>query len=162
MKSLLLVRHAKSDWNFTGLADFDRPLNHRGHKDAPMMAERLLKQAISIDAFVSSPAKRAITTATYFAEAYGTTQAQIIQIPTLYHASKSVFSDVIQTFDNVWETAAIFAHNPGITDFANSLTNAHIDNMPTCCVFAIKADTNDWANFSVAEKKFWFCDYPKA
>lgn len=142
--------------------DFDRPLNQRGHKDAPMMAERLLKKNISIDTFVSSPANRAITTATYFAEAYGKTPNNIIQIPTLYHAPKAVFYEVIEQLNNDWETVAVFAHNPGITDFANSLTNAHIDNMPTCCIFAIKADTNDWSKFSAAEKKFWFCDFPKA
>ena len=62
MKSLLLIRHAKSSWDFD-VEDFDRPLNHRGKNDAPEMAKRLLKKDIKIDAFISSPAKRAITTA---------------------------------------------------------------------------------------------------
>lgn len=162
MKSLLLIRHAKSEWNIMRPVDFDRPLNPRGHNDAPMMAKRLMDKAASIDAFVSSPANRALTTATYFAEAYHQTPKQIIQIPELYHAPESVFYDVVQGLNNAWESVAIFSHNPGITAFVNGLTDAHIDNMPTCCIFAIKADINDWKDFQKGVKKFWFCDFPKA
>lgn len=162
MKSLLLIRHAKSEWNIMRPVDFDRPLNPRGHNDAPMMAKRLMDKTATIDAFVSSPANRAFTTATYFAEAFHQTQEQIIQIPELYHAPQFVFYDVVQGLNNAWDTVAIFSHNPGITEFANSLTNAHIDNMPTCCIFAIKAEITDWKDFQTAAKKFWFCDFPKA
>ena len=70
MKTLILVRHAKSDWGTPSLGDFDRPLNDRGKRDAPVMAQRLLDKKIKIDAFISSPAKRAKKTATVFAEAY--------------------------------------------------------------------------------------------
>lgn len=71
MKQLLLVRHAKSDWGNPGLDDFDRPLNERGKKDAPAMAKRIIEKKIKIDAFISSPAKRAAKTAKYFAAAFG-------------------------------------------------------------------------------------------
>ena len=70
MKQLILVRHAKSDWGNPGLDDFDRPLNERGKKNAPVMAQRLLDKKIKIDAFISSPAKRAAKTAKIFAETF--------------------------------------------------------------------------------------------
>src|SRR5437870_1380458 len=95
MKKLLLIRHAKSSWDEITQKDFDRPLNDRGHKDAPKIAKRLLKKDISIDAFISSPAVRALTTAEYFAEAFDVKKKQIVQEPALYLAEPKVFFDVI-------------------------------------------------------------------
>jgi phosphohistidine phosphatase len=161
MKSLILVRHAKSSWDFD-VEDFDRPLNDRGKKNAPEMAKRLMKKDIKIDAFVSSPADRAFATANYFVEEYGKKQKNIIKIPSLYHASNEVFYNVIEELDNDFKTVAIFSHNPGITDFANELTKTRIEDMPTCAVFAIKADIKKWTEFREGKKEFWFFDYPKA
>ena len=70
MKTLILVRHAKSDWGNPSLSDFDRPLNERGKRDAPVMAKRLLDKKIKIDQIIASPAKRAARTAKYFAEVF--------------------------------------------------------------------------------------------
>ncbi len=162
MKKLLIIRHAKSSWSSLEMEDFDRPLNDRGNHDAPMMAKRLLKKNIEIDAFVSSPAVRALTTATYFAKAYDQKPKHIIQVPTLYEAPISVFFHVVSKLDDSIKTAAIFAHNPGITDFVDSLTQERIDNVPTCGIFAIKIDTENWEYFSDAAKEFLFFDYPKA
>ena len=162
MKSLIIIRHAKSSWDFSTLNDFDRPLNERGHRDAPIMAKRLLDKKIAIDAFISSTAKRAFTTATYFAEAYDVKEKHIIKVPELYHAAPAVFYDVIKTVDDNLNTIALFSHNPGITDFVNQLTNTKIDDMPTCAVFAITIETESWKNFVNAEKDFWFFDYPKS
>ena len=67
MKTLLLIRHAKSSWDEPGISDFDRPLNERGKKDAPIMAKRVKEKAIELDHLISSPAKRAKKTAKYFA-----------------------------------------------------------------------------------------------
>ena len=91
MKTLLLVRHAKSDWSTPSLGDFDRPLNERGKKDAPVMANRLIDKKVSIDAFVSSPAKRAKKTATVFAKEYKRDKDDIIFIEELYGAGEDVF-----------------------------------------------------------------------
>ena len=71
------------------------------------------------------------------------------------------FYEVISGLDDNTNSAIIFSHNPGITDFANTLTNVHIDNMPTCGVFAVSANTGKWAEFKGIEKKFLFFDYPK-
>lgn len=161
MKSLLLVRHAKSSWEFN-LEDFDRPLNHRGESDAPAMAKRLVKKDIKIDTFISSPAQRALTTAQLFAEVYDRKKKSIVIVPALYEAGISDFLSVIAGLDRDMKNVALFSHNPGITAFANTLTSTVIDDMPTCAVFAIKVDTKSWADFNEAPKEFWFFDYPKA
>ena len=162
MKKLIVVRHAKSSWALIGQKDFDRPLNERGKKDAPEMAKRLLDAEVKIDAFVSSTAKRALKTCKAFVEAYRRDKEEIILVDELYHAPSSVFYETIENFNDANMAVAVFAHNPGITDFVNSLCrDVHIDNMPTCAVFAVQADVTGWKEFGAAEKKFLFFKYPK-
>lgn len=161
MKQVLIVRHAKSSWANAFTADFERPLNDRGHRDAPLMAEKIKARGINIQAFLSSTANRALTTATYFAEAYGKTKKNILLFPQLYHAPEEVFYQVIETIPASITTAAIFSHNPGITAFVNSLTATRLDDMPTCGIFAIRVETDSWEEFRIAKKTFWFFDYPK-
>lgn len=161
MKQLILVRHAKSDWGDPSLSDFDRPLNGRGEQDAPVMAQRLLDKKVKIDTFISSPAKRARKTARIFAKTYKVKKEDMIFYDELYGAASTVFWDVIAKADNKADSIAVFSHNPGITDFANLLTSTRIDNIPTCGVFAVKADCKKWKDFEEAEKEFWFFDYPK-
>src|SRR5690349_7265415 len=98
-KTLLIVRHAKSSWDIGSLNDFERPLNDRGKKDAPAMAKRLLDKQITIEAFVSSPAKRAKKTAELFCEVYGKPGDQIIFVSKLYHAPLEVFYEVIEELE---------------------------------------------------------------
>jgi phosphohistidine phosphatase len=161
VKTLLLIRHAKSSWNDTAISDFDRPLNDRGKKDAPAMARRLLAQKIKIDSFVSSPAKRAKRTAIFFAKEFGVDENDIVFKTELYAAPKEVFYEVIEKLDNASDNIAIFSHNPGITEFANLLTSTRVDDMPTCSIFAIKTDAKKWDQFSTSNKEFLFFDYPK-
>jgi len=162
LKTLLLIRHAKSSWDDAALSDFDRPLNERGKKDAPMMAKRLSEKKIKIDAFISSPAKRAARTAKYFAEEFKSEKDDILFKTELYLASANVFYDIIRKADDKLDCIAIFSHNPGITEFANELTEVHIDNIPTCGIFAVKADIKLWPDFKDAKRKFLFFDYPKS
>lgn len=161
MKSLLLIRHAKSDWGNLGLDDFDRPLNERGKRDAPVMAHRLLDKKIKIDAIIASPAKRAAKTARIIAGEMKIKKNRIIYKPELYLAGPEVFYTVIENMDDEFESIAVFSHNEGITHFANMLTIARVDNIPTCGVFALKIKTANWKDFRIAEKEFWFFDYPK-
>jgi phosphohistidine phosphatase len=161
MKQLLLIRHAKSDWDDPSLSDFDRPLNNRGKKDAPEMAKRLREKKVNVDAFVTSPAKRAKKTATIFAKEFGHGKKDLILVDKLYEAGEDVFFDVIDHMKDKFDTIAIVAHNPGITGFANQLTETKIDNLATSAVFAIKVATKHWADFRDAKKEFWFVDYPK-
>ncbi len=160
MKSLIIVRHAKSSWeNITD--DFNRPLNERGKNDAPEMAKRLVREKIKIDTFISSPAKRAKKTARLFIHEFQHSEDDLVLIPELYNASVSVFYNVAAGLDQTHNTVAIFAHNPGVTDFANSLTTFKIDDMPTCGIFAIKIHSDSWEDFETAHKEFWFFNYPK-
>jgi phosphohistidine phosphatase len=162
MKTLLLVRHAKSSWDDPSMNDIDRPLNDRGKKDAPEMAKRLADKKIKIDALVSSPAKRAKQTCKHFAKEFDLKKKNITIEQRLYEAGPDNFSEVVEDLKNKWDAVAIFSHNPGITYFANSLTETHIDDMPTCSVFAIRIDIDKWKDFKTAKKEFWFFDYPKA
>ena len=162
MKTLLLVRHAKSSWDDFTLSDFERPLNDRGKTDAPKMAKRLRKKNIKVDAFISSPAKRAKKTAQYFIKEFDGKEDDIIFISSLYDAAVSDFNAAIKTIDDKYDNVALFSHNPGITQLANELVSgADIDNMPTCSVFAVKADVEKWKDFSRSKKEFLFFDYPK-
>jgi phosphohistidine phosphatase len=158
MKYLLLIRHAKSDWAEPGLTDFERPLNKRGKKDAPAMAQRLLDKKIPVDAIVSSPAVRAAATAVFFAEAL---QLEAKHLNELYLAEPETIFSVVSSLNDVWNSVIIVSHNNGLTDFANMLTNARIDNIPTCGVFALKAECDSWTQFRQAKKEFLFFDYPK-
>jgi len=161
-RSLLLVRHAKSSWDDIAQKDFDRPLNERGKKDAPEMARHIRKKEdVELDAIISSPAKRAITTAKYFAEEFKIKKKSIIEIEELYEASVDNFFNAVINLDDDYKTVALFSHNPGITAFANSLTKIRVDDMPTCAVYAIHIKADSWKDFKEAGKEFWFFDYPK-
>ena len=162
MKTLLLVRHAKSSWDDPGLSDFERPLNERGKKDAPAMAERLYERGIKIDAFITSPARRARKTAEQFARRYKIEKDDMMLKTELYMAGDDAFHSVVEKLDDRYDCVAIFSHNPGITDFANMLTDARIDNIPTCGIFAVSIDAKKWKRFREARKDLLFFDYPKA
>ncbi len=161
-RKLLVVRHAKSSWPLATLHDFDRPLNERGMKDAPGMAQRIFRQKkIDIDLFISSPAKRALATACFFADQFGKAPEAIIQTPSLYHAPVPVFYTTIEQIEDKYKTVAMFSHNPGITEFVNTLCpQVRIANMPTCGIFAIEFP-GKWKDFETVEKNFLFFDFPK-
>lgn len=125
------------------------------------MAGRLREKKVKSVAFISSPAKRAKKTAIAFAREFGKGKDEIILKEELYVASDNAFSSVIASAKNKHDTIAVFSHNPGITEFANSLTEVKVDNMPTCSIFAVKIDTDDWSHFVNAKKEFWFFEYPK-
>lgn len=161
MKTLILVRHAKSSWDESGLSDSERPLNERGKKDAPDMAKRLRKKGLTIDRLVSSPAERAFRTARYFSKEFDIKKGDIQVEKSLYGALPSQFEQVVALLSDRDNTVLLFSHNPGITDFANTLTNVRTDNIPTCGVFAVQAEVDSWSDFAKAEKKFLFFDYPK-
>jgi phosphohistidine phosphatase len=161
MKSLLLVRHAKSSWADPGQQDIDRPMNDRGKQDAPDMARRLKQRSIHIDLLVSSPAKRARKTAKLFAEELDIRKDDILVVDRLYLAGHDDFISAITSIDDKYTTIALFSHNPGITSFANSLTDVRLDNMPTASIFAVTANTQTWRTFPDSVKQFLFFDYPK-
>ena len=161
MKTVYVVRHAKSSWGDLTEPDFDRPLNDRGQRNAPEMAQRLLFRGVSIDAFVTSTAKRAMQTAIHFITAYKRNPEELILREDLYHAPPQVYTAVISQQDDRFDSIAIFGHNPGISAFVNDLTTTKIDQMPTSGIFAVQADIIHWKDFPKANKNFLFFDSPK-
>ena len=162
MKIVLLIRHAKSSWDDITIDDFERPLNDRGKRDAPEMARRLLKRKQEIDAFISSPAKRAKKTALLFAEEFKFDKDKVKFHDYLYHPSRENLLRAIESAPDKADNIAIFSHNPGITAFVNELTETKVDDMPTCAIFAVSADIKRWKDFRNAARKFLYFDYPKS
>lgn len=161
-KQLILVRHGKSDWAVNGMADFDRPLNHRGHKNAPEMAERLLKRQLIPTQMVSSPAKRAISTAQHFAESWNKKKAEINQQEGIYEANPATLLRIINQLDNHHNRIALFGHNPGLTELVNYLSDAHIYNIPTAGVVVIDFPFDNWALVSQHTGNLYLFDFPKS
>ncbi len=162
MKTLYIVRHAKSSWKDESLEDIDRPLNSRGKRDAPFMGKLIRKKGILPDVLMSSPALRAYTTAHLFAEQLKYPLDKIIFNHTIYDATVSDMLKVIQNkLKNKWDSAMIFGHNVCYTTFANLYADPYIDNVPTCGVVAIEFDVESWSKVNRKNGKLLFFEYPK-
>ncbi len=144
MKMLYLVRHAKSDWSNLFLRDFDRPLNARGEYSAPLMGDYLRKKGIKPDLILSSPALRAKTTAVLLSEKLSYPIDSITYIPSLYESDIDTMLALIRTTAEEIETLVIVGHNPELTECANFITHAEIENVPTCGVVEIRLNENSW------------------
>lgn len=142
MKTLYLVRHAKSSWSFD-LKDHDRPLGERGRKDVLRMAAFVKNKLNPPDLMISSTASRALYTSLAFADAWGYPEESIHLTEALYHAGPFEISSVLGSCGAA-QTVAIFGHNPGFTDFYNETCRPFIDNIPTCGVVVIQYDQSDW------------------
>ncbi len=157
MITLVLVRHAKSDWGDPGLDDHDRPLNERGRRDAPVMARRLADTGFRPARILSSSALRARTTAQVFGEALGATvelDEGLYGAPgsrLLAAASGSGVADVM-----------VVAHDPGMTVLAERLSGGGIGAMPTCAVATFVWDTDDWDVATAVDPLRWSVDTPRA
>lgn len=143
-RRLLLLRHAKSNWDDPSLRDIDRPLNERGQRDAPRMGKLLREKDICPEVIISSDATRAMTTARLVARELDYPADDIRQNHALYLASPGAMLNVLETTAANDRDVMLVAHNPGLTDLANRLSDARIDNVPTCGVFVIESDTENW------------------
>ena len=161
MKTLYMVRHAKSSWDYPELDDIDRPLSKRGKKNAPEMGRRLAARNILPQILVCSPAKRAISTALRIADEIGFPREAIVSEDRLYLASVEDIVDVIRQTGNEVNSLMIFGHNPGFTDTANRLCGSDIYNIPTCGIAAIRFDIDDWQSVEPGEGHLLFFDFPK-
>lgn len=161
MRTLYLVRHAKSSWEQPGLRDFDRALNERGMQDAPRMAQLLAKQGVKPDLLVSSPAKRALTTANFFADAFEINADAVQREPNIYEAYPQQIQQIISKLPDDASTVMIFGHNPTFTEVANYFTEDYIDNLPTCGVVKISSNAETWDSFYAANSKVIACYFPK-
>jgi phosphohistidine phosphatase len=166
MKKLYIIRHAKSNWDNPDLDDCDRPLNKRGQKDAPRMGKRLKEKGITPDIMLSSPAERALATCLAIAKVLEFDKTKIKTERKLYHASEEGILSIIQNLKDSprdsEEVVLLFGHNPGLTEFANSLLNQTIDNIPTCGIVAAELPVKRWQDVSFGCGKMDFFDFPKS
>jgi len=161
MKQLLIYRHAKSSWKDPSLADFDRPLNKRGERDAPRMAKMLANQKLQPDLIVSSPAKRAKLTALILAKELHYPKKKIVYTDTIYNAPAEKLIPSIRSLDDHYNKVVIVGHNTGFTELANVLGNLDIANVPTCGIVALDFKIDRWKDVKKKEGKFVFFYYPK-
>lgn len=161
MKRVTLLRHAKSSWSQPGLADHDRPLNQRGQRDAPVMGRRLIARGVRPTLIVTSPAKRARQTTKLLAREIGYPVEFLQTEKALYLSSPATILETIEMQDDTFNELVICAHNPGITEFANQLSGQTIDNVPTCGMVIVEADTDRWSEIAESRRTFVDFDYPK-
>jgi phosphohistidine phosphatase len=146
MKTLFLVRHAKSSRDEPALPDKDRPLNDRGKRDAPKMGERLAKREVTPDLILSSPARRALKTAQIIAEKLDYKLADIVVDERLYGTGADHLVDVIRKLGAKPKSVMLFGHNPELTELAHRLSSK-IAHLPTCAVAEFTFDAKSWAAF---------------
>ena len=161
MKTLTLVRHAKSSWKDTSLADRERPLNKRGKRDAPEMGRRIAAAGIRPSLIVSSPAVRAWTTAKVIAGEIGYPREFLQRDNALYLASVNGILDVIASQDVGFNSLMLVGHNPGFTDFANYLVPGLTNNVPTAGVVSVELDTDEWTLYDKPDTELLLYDFPK-
>ncbi len=161
MKTLFVIRHAKSSWDEPSLRDFDRPLNNRGKRDGPAMATMLAKKYRQLDLIVTSTARRARNTAKFFRDQYSLTPIHFFAKDELYHAGPHQILAVVQGIDNKADFAAVFGHNPGMTDFVNCFGPNRLDNLPTCGIAIIETTVAHWSELTFENGRWTAFYYPK-
>ena len=161
MKRLYLIRHAKSSWADPGLDDFHRPLNKRGKKDGPKMAERIAVKEIRPDLIVSSPARRAKKTAAYMARGVGYRKSEICYYDELYLGSLSYHVQLIDSLFERVDVLFLVGHNHTITELGEYLTGNYLGNVPTCGIVAVEYSRKKGFATEPGAGRLVFFDFPK-
>lgn len=162
MKTLILLRHAKSSWNDQTQRDIDRPLNERGRHDAPVMADRLGQRGPIPQRVICSPALRTVTTAEIFANRLHIPLELIQHERQIYLGGPAHLLHLVRQQESNIDCVLLVGHNPALTDFLNELCpDARVDNMPTCCVAELQFGSTDWADVDFGKANLKTLDYPK-
>lgn len=161
MKTVTIVRHAKSSWDNTDWSDLERPLNKRGLVDAPFMANVISNLKDMPDVFYSSPAVRAYTTALEYAKSFNFEKENIIVDRGIYERGKKHIINLIKLTDNKLSDIIIFGHNPDITSLASYFSGEFFDNMPTCGTLCVDFDIDTWQQIEEKNGTIRFFEYPK-
>jgi phosphohistidine phosphatase len=162
MRSLTLIRHAKAEPAHHGQEDWDRPLEPQGMRDATEMARRLKTSARKPDKMLASPAVRAVATATLMGRALRLSASNIVQDERLYLASSKAMLAVIHELGGGAKHLAVVGHNPGITELADQLSSERsVDHLPTCAVYRLDFDIDDWSELAWGIGMNAEFDYPK-
>lgn len=161
MKKLILARHAKSSWDNPEWSDFERPLNTRGLRDAPFIADVVAKLIDKPDQIYSSPAMRAATTCKFFAKALGYPEDAIKFEKSIYEGGARYLIKLISNLSDDLNTVMIFGHNPDMTSLYSYFSGEYMDNIPTCGIFGIELDIEKWSEIQDKNGKVIFFEYPK-
>ena len=140
MKQLILCRHAKSDW-IAGVSDFDRPLNARGKKDAPLVAKQIANWGFNPDIIISSPANRAFTTASVFAMALQYEVEKIKKEKSIYEAQPETILEIIKSLPESADSVMLFGHNPAFESTVAALLGLKASfHLPTCGLVILESE----------------------
>ncbi len=161
MKTLVIVRHAKSSWDQPVLSDHDRPLKKRGYKDAPLMGAVLADWGPPVDRVLSSSAVRALETAEIIVQEMGLPLDEIQIEEDLYHASSSEILDIIEEQEDDLDGLMLFGHNPGMTDLVNRLSDLDLSNLPTAGVVILQYEVENWGAITQVDPFQAMIDFPK-
>jgi len=162
MKLITLTRHAKSSWDFAEVSDHNRPLNKRGHRDAPFMGKILREMDANPDLILSSSAVRAYSTAVFIATELRYSVDRIQTSSRVYHASAEDLLEVLKELDDDVASVFLVGHNPALTILTDLLTNSDIRNVPTAGIVCIEAGIRTWPEIVDAQNaKVVFYEYPK-
>ncbi len=159
-RTLFLVRHAKSSWEDVALPDKERPLADRGKRDAPMMGKRLAKRQVKPDLILSSPARRALSTAEIIANELDYKAKDIVVDYRLYATEAEALLGVIGELSDKLECVMLFGHDPELTDLAHRLSS-EVTLMPTCAVAQFTFETKSWSTIGAVKPAKVALDYPK-
>ena len=161
MKTLYLVRHAKSSWDNANQSDHDRPLNPRGERDAPRMGKRLRKRKDRPEVIISSSAVRAQTTARILATAMDYPTSDIAIDERLYGAEPEDVLSIIGDLDGGIDCAMLVGHNPTFTALINALGRCDFDNVPTCGMAVLTFPVDSWKDIATIQGTLVDFDFPK-
>ena len=160
-KTLHIVRHAKSNWDYDNISDIDRPLKLKGIKNAYEMARRIKIRNALPELMITSPANRAIHTAIIFARVFELPLSKIIIEENLYATEEDSVMDIIKKTDNSVKSLMIFGHNPELTYFANIFVKNTIDNISTAGIVSLVFDVENWKDISKKKLISELFDFPK-
>lgn len=160
MKTLYIMRHAKSSWKFEELSDHDRPLNKRGRTDAPLMGQELVANNAKIQLILSSPAVRAITTATLVARELDYDADDIAIDDRIYGASAAELLEIVREAPADVDSMLMVGHNDAISEFANMLSPKPLTSMPTAGVVALRFDCESWHDVNRSNAGLLFYEVP--
>ena len=146
MKTVLILRHAKSSWDNTYISDHDRPLKKRGRRDAPRMGILLKEQDLIPDLIISSSARRALDTAEAAAESAGY-EGPIEVTRVLYHADPDTYIDRLKSLPGDINRVLVVGHNPGMEDLLTELTGAR-ERMPTAALAEVNLQIESWSDIA--------------
>ena len=161
MKTLTIVRHAKSDWGNESLDDLHRPLSESGYSDARFTAKQLQKKIETPDYWLTSPSIRTYSTALIYANAFKYDADKIILRQKIYDSTIKILKQQISLIPDNFSRAILFGHNPGLTNFFNEISDSFADNIPTCGTLHLSSNTKKWKDFLSTTVKNDFNFYPK-